>query len=165
MKTALKIATVLTWFNLLLWGYGLIKSLLAVFVTGAFPMLAIFVLLGSIPLNCYAALQLHKSIRHPSIKLSANTPIGIRFVGIVAQFFGFFLIIMGMFILLNTAQTLATLKEQFGKTNEMKDLLSINYLRQVGGIALFLGLCISVNVVLNFRLLRWYYLVKQSDVS
>lgn len=164
MKTALKIATILTWFNLLLWGYALIKSLLAVFVTGAFPMLAIFVLLGSIPLNCYAALQLHKSIRHPSIKLSANTPIGIRFVGIVAQFFGFFLIIMGLFILLNTAQTLAALKEQFGKTDEMKEMLNINYLRQIGGIALFLGLCISVNVVLNFRLLRWYYLVKQSDV-
>lgn len=95
MKLTLKAATVLTWFNLIIWGYFLFNGLLGVLSVGALPILIMIVLLSAIPLNAYAALQLHKSIRHPEIKLSSSTPTGIRFVGIVAFLFAFLLILAG----------------------------------------------------------------------
>lgn len=163
MKTSLKIATVLTWFNLLWWGLNLISGLPRAFALGM-PMLAVFVILASIPLNCYAALQLHKSIRHPSVKLSSQVPVGIRFVGIAAQFCGFAFIVIGLLVLLYTAEILATSKDPGVAAESLKGFLTPRGLRFLGGFCLFLGLCIEVNVVLNFRLLRWYYLVRQSDV-
>jgi hypothetical protein len=129
-------------------------------------MLALLVLLASIPLNAYASLQLHKSIRHPSVKLNAQTPIGIRFVGLAAQFLGLIMTIVGIVLLLNATRIAAMPKDQVAGTAEMRAVLSsVRGIRFVGGFFLFLGLCVSVNVILNLRLLRWYYLVKQSDVS
>lgn len=43
--------------------------------------------------------------------------------------------------------------------------MTLANLRKIGIGMLVLGLCVGVNVVLNLRLLRWYYLVRQSDVS
>jgi hypothetical protein len=167
MKIALKVATVLSWFNLVWWTLNIVSSLSSVTAFGApMLMLALLVLLASIPLNAYASLQLHKSIRRPSVKLNAQTPIGIRFVGLAAQFLGVIMTIVGIVLLLNATKIAAMPKDQVAGTAEMRALLSsVRGIRFVGGFFLFLGLCVSVNVVLNFRLLRWYYLVKQSDVS
>ncbi|HEY4290181.1 MAG TPA: hypothetical protein VGN00_23935 [Puia sp.] len=164
MKTTLKIASVLTWFNLIWWGLNLITSLPGAFAMGV-PMLAFIVVLASIPLNCYAALQLHKSIRHPSVRLSSQVPIGIRFVGLAAEFCGFILIILGFFFLMYTAQLLTIAKDPAVRSEGIKEFLNPRGIRLLGGFLLFLGLCISANVILNFRLLRWYYLVRQSDAD
>jgi len=167
MKIILKIASVLSWFNLVWWTLNIVSSLTSIFSLGA-PMLAMAVLalLASIPLNSYASLQLHKSIRHSSVKLNAQTPVGIRFVGLAAQFCGAIMIIIGILSLLNAATIATVSKDQLVGSDEMKSLLSnARGIRFIGGFLLFMGLCVSVNVTLNLRLLRWYYLVKQSDVS
>jgi hypothetical protein len=122
------------------------------------------VLVASIPLQSYAALQLHKSIRRPEIKLSHNTPVGIRFVGVVALLFGFLFLLSGMAMAKNAPEMLSALREQpFMK--EMYAGITVEMLRRYGILAAVLGLITIVNVILNMRLLRWYYLVHQSDAS
>jgi hypothetical protein len=164
MKTSLKVASVLTWFNLIWWGLNLVSSLPRAFAIGV-PMLVFVVVLASIPLNCYAAIQLHKSIRHPSVKLGSQVPVGIRFVGMVAQFCGLGLTLVGLIFLLYTAQLLAIVKDPGVNTEGIQEFLNPRGIRFIGGFFLFLGLCIVANVILNFRLLRWYYLVRQSDAD
>jgi hypothetical protein len=164
MKISLKVARVLTWFNLIWWGLNLITSLPRALEAGL-PMLVFVVVLASIPLNCYASLQLHKSIRHPSVKLGSQVPTGIRFVGLAAQFCGIGLILVGFFFFLYTAQLLAIVKDPAVSTEGIKEFLNPRGIKFLGGFLLFLGLCIVTNVILNFRLLRWYYLVKQSDAD
>jgi len=164
MKISLKVASVLTWFNLLWWGLNLITSLPRAFATGL-PMLLFVVVLASIPLNCYAALQLHKSIRRPSVKLGSQVPVGIRFVGMAAQLCGIGLVLLGFFFLLYTTQLLAIIKDPGVRTEGIQEFLNPRGIRLIGGFFLFLGLCVVTNVILNFRLLRWYYLVRQSDAD
>src|ERR1700760_4929347 len=101
MKTSLRLATILTWFNLLLWGPIVLLLALAALVTHYIPILIVPVLFSSIPLNCYAALQLQKSIRRPVIRLSSQTPTGIRFVGFVALFFAINFVMDGFSIVGN----------------------------------------------------------------
>jgi hypothetical protein len=166
MKTSLKIASVLTWFNLVLWGGFIAYYLLLSIALGAFPLVGLFVVLSAIPLNCYAALQLQKSVRNPAIKLSSQVPTGIRFVGLAALFFGMLFILCGTAILQNTGMFMDMFRKQMEDYKDAKMTIpSIGYVKRTAIGILFLGLCIVVNVVLNFRLLRWYYLVRQSDVS
>lgn len=162
MKTALKVASILSWFNLIWWGVNLISTLPNVGKMGSFMIVAI-VVIASIPLNAYASLQLHKSIRHPSVKLNSQTPVGIRFVGLVAEIIGILLLLAGIVVLLNPQQILTAIKgsqdqafaDQLGTTKAVK---------LIGGLFAVLGLSVCVSVILNFRLLRWYYLVNQSDI-
>ncbi len=164
MKTILKAATVLTWFNLLLWGSLIVLLLLFALAMGAMPVVVILVLLSAVPLNCYAALQLQKSIRHPAIKLSTQTPTGIRFVGFIALFFALSFVTNGIAIMSKAKESVEIFKQQMIQVKGADlSFMTTGYFQCVGALALFLGLCIGVNVVLNFRLLRWYYLVRQSD--
>ncbi|HEY4337283.1 MAG TPA: hypothetical protein VGM89_15335 [Puia sp.] len=164
MKRSLKIASVLSWINLLFWGLNLISAILSS-VAGFNPLILVsLVLLASIPLHSYAALQLHKSIRKPEIKLSHQTPAGIRFVGLVAMLFGFFFVLGGLLMARNGAEMLNTLREQ-GFMKEMYAQMTAGMIRQWGIAMLLLGGMVIVNVILNLRLLRWYYLVHQSDAS
>ena len=169
MKKVLTIATVLTWFNLIVWGIFIAGSLLSSVVLGVYGLVSAF-FICAIPLNCYAALKLHKSIRHPNIKLSHQTPVGIRFVGFVALFFGIMFITNAIAILQSPSVALEFSKELTQATPTHiqgmdKTALTVAQVRMVGGTVLFMGLAVVVNVVLNMRLLRWYYLVHQSDAS
>jgi len=162
MKTVLKIAAVLSWINLIVWGLFVVILVLSAlsFHSMAFVIFAFF--LSAIVLHNYAALQLQKSIRNPAIKLSNHTPTGLRFVGFIALFLGVCYLANG-FALLQDPQ--GWLKSMQTQAPEFFKTLSVSAIREGGAIALVLGLCIAVNVLLNFRLLRWYYLVKQSDIS
>jgi hypothetical protein len=175
MKTALKTASVLTWFNIIFW--GLIVGLLLLSSLSSFNplVLAGTVLMSAVPLNCYAALKLHASIRRPALPLSHQTPVGIRFVGFIALFFGISWIADGVVLLKNGREIqeaindqiaeVSKLLQQFPQFSQFKNV-SESHLAHVSGVlSLFLGLCVVVNVVLNLRLLRWYYLVGKSDVS
>ena len=70
MKTILRIASVLTWFNIVFWGMIVAFGLLGAFLLGQMAYVVGLVLLSAIPLNCYAALKLHTSIRYPNVPLS-----------------------------------------------------------------------------------------------
>ena len=73
MKTILRVASVLTWFNIIVWGMIVAFGLLGVLLLGQLPYVGGFVLLSAIPLNCYAALKLHTSVRYPNVPLSHQT--------------------------------------------------------------------------------------------
>jgi hypothetical protein len=171
MRTTLKAATILSWFNLIFW--GLINGLLLLGALSAMnmPGLLIAVLMSAIPLNCYAALKLHKSIRNPLIPLNQQTPMGIRFVGFIALFFGVNSIGDGFALIRDPREFLDLLKDFYTKQApeiaQMPAFKSIGLadMRTAGVICLILGLCMAVNVVLNLRLLRWYLLLRKNDVS
>ena|ERR1700744_3312692 len=171
MKTTLKIASVLTWFNLVFWGLITGVMLLAVLSSLYIPFLIVPVLMSAIPLNCYASLSLHRSIRRPNLPLSSQAPVGIRFVGFIALFFGISGFFSGLEIVGSAKDVLVSVREQFAQMKDMPQVqeqyknLNVTDVRNMGISALILGAFIVVNVVLNLRLLRWYYLVKKSDVS
>jgi hypothetical protein len=166
MKTVLKIATILTWFNLVFWGLLIALLALAALAVHAAPMIVALILISAIPLNCYASLQLQKSIRQPAIRLSSQTPTGIRLVGFVALFFAISFVVNGATLVGNAGTAVKLFKEEMAqlKGADLSSITATN-IRRGAGAVIFLGLCIGVNVILNLRLLRWYYLVRQSDVS
>lgn len=163
MKKILKVASVLTWFNLIFWGFITLCLLLAATAMGPVVLVGA-VLLTAIPLNCYAALQLHKSIRRPAIKLNHQTPVGIRFIGFIALFFGLTTVMEQLGNLQNPGKMLQVVKESFSGMKGL-ETVTVDTVRIISVVGLFLGAAVVVNVILNFRLLRWYYLVHQSDAS
>lgn len=163
MKKTLQVASVLTWFNLIFWGFITACLLLAATAIGPVALVG-GVLLSAIPLNCYAALQLHKSIRRPAVKLSHQTPVGIRFIGFVSLFFGLSTVMGELGNLQNPGKMLEVMRESFSGMKGLEEL-NVNTVRLLSGAGLILGLAVIVNVILNLRLLRWYYLVHQSDAS
>ncbi|GGB04897.1 hypothetical protein [Puia dinghuensis] len=166
MKTTLRFASILSWFNIIVWGFFAALMLLGSLAVGYIPLMIFAVLFCAIPLNCYAALQLHKSIRRPNIKLSSQTPVGIRFVGFVALFFGIMTITNSIGNIRNPKEMLELSKEAFSQVKWLNmSTATVSSMRTGGIIGLLLGLAVIVNVVLNLRLLRWYYLVHQSDAS
>jgi hypothetical protein len=165
MKNTLKIANILSWFNLFFWGVPLLINLLKALTSFNPVVLGALVLFASIPLHSYAALQLHKSIRKPEVKLSHNTPAGIRFVGMIALFFGIIFLLYGIALLRNAPELLSLFKEQMPDYKEFDSMMTVPNLRRIGAVVLVLGFVTIINVILNLRLLRWYYLVRQSDVS
>jgi hypothetical protein len=168
MKTAQIIGRILAWINLICWSILLIGPLLSSFAALDLKYIVSMVLFASIPLQSYAALQLQKSIRHPEIKLSQQTPVGIRFVGLVALFVGFLVILSGVAVMApEVAQRmLPQLKDQMaGLRQGDTSMITPGFVQGVGGFLLCMGLMAIVSVLIHLRLLRWYFLVKQSDVS
>ena len=170
MRTALKIASVLTWFNLIFWGLVVGFGLLAALAVGQMPLLAGIVLLTAIPLNCFAALRLHRSIRHSSIPLPHQTPVGIRFVGLMALFFGLTDVFTGVSILTHPGKMMDSIKDMVAQVPQEQRayytaMAKTTFVEVMGAATALLGLLVVINVILNLRLLRWYYLVHRSDVS
>lgn len=163
MKTVLKISLALSWFNLVVWGFIVFFATLLSFAMGNMLFLAVTFLTAATILHSYASLKLHKSIRHSNIPLSDQTPAGIRFVGFVALFVGVMYIGNGVAILQTPADFA---KIDLSKLPAEYRNVDLGRLVSVSGIfCVIIGFCTVVNVLLNIRLLRWYYLVKQSDIS
>src|SRR5215469_1576787 len=124
MKGALKVANVLSWFSLIFFGINVVTGLLLALASVNGLTLVFVVIAASIPLQSYAALQLHKSIRRPEVKLSHQTPAGIRFVGLIALFLGFIFVLVGSFMvgkatdLLDMIQKNELLKQVYSGVNE-----------------------------------------------
>jgi hypothetical protein len=163
MKALLTIASILTWFNLVFWGALLAFGVLICLVSMQLPLLASAVLMSAIPLNCYAALRLHSSIRHPNIPLSRQTPTGIRFVGLMALFFGIMFIYSGISIIADPKTAIEAFQQTLSQmpasqAHAVSRLGMSDLVRFVAVVSLVLGSLVAVNVILNLRLLRWYYL-------
>jgi hypothetical protein len=159
MRNILRISSILSWVNLVFWGLISLIGLLSGFSSGSFVLILWFFLQSSIVLHSYAAIQLHTSIRRPVIPLSAQTPSGIRFVGFVALFFGVAYLAYGVALLRSAKEILQTIQSSMPQFKDIKEA----DLRAGGVIALLLGLSIAVNVILNFRLLRRYYLSRDNE--
>ncbi len=156
MRTILKISGVLSWFNLVVWGIGTCVALLLALAAQSFAFLVIPFLLSVIVLHSYAAIQLHKSIRNPARPLSNQTPVGIRFIGMIALFFGITCFINGIAMLQDPREVLRMIQSSLPQAKDFP----ASYIRGEGVFALLCGLSICFNVILNFRLLRWYHFMK-----
>lgn len=171
MKIVLKIAAVLTWFNIVFWGLVVIVAALGILARADPMSIILLVLLSSIPLNSFAAIRLHSSIRYPQIPLSHQTPVGIRFVGFIALFVGITMLFTGMAMVNDPKMVASGLAEQmeqypvYYQQSPWLKTLPYQFWSWFGGCLLALGLFIALNVILNLRLLRWYYLVRKSDAS
>ncbi|MHA4808784.1 hypothetical protein ACX0G9_11790 [Flavitalea flava] len=173
MRKIAKIAAVLTWFNLVVWGLLLTFGILFALALHSFPVLVLLFLLSSILLHNYAALQLQRSLKNPDRPLGNQTPSGIRFVGFVALFFGVSFVANGLGTLLNAGDILLQVKEAM--TGMQKQLpagtkgftinYTINYIYAMGSWVILLGLAIALNVFFNFRLLRWYFLARGNGIQ
>jgi len=156
MKTASKISAILSWINIIVWGLVVLEALLIGLASGTFLFLVVAFFLSAIILHSYAALQLRKSIRNPSIPLGSQTPAGIRYIGFVALLFGATCLANALTILQNPGEYLKFMQSQMAQFKEM----NVGYIRKIGTLALLLGLSIVANVFINFRLLRWYQVTK-----
>jgi hypothetical protein len=166
MKVAQIIGRILAWINLICWGIPIVSFLLGTLVSFNMKLVVPAVLLASIPLHSYAALQLQKSLRHPDIKLNQQTPVGIRFVGLIALFIGILMVFISAGGLGIAKELLPKLKDQMAEFGQGDmSALTVGDLRELLVFYLFLGLAVVASVLLHLRLLRWYFLVKKSDVS
>src|ERR1700748_3049830 len=112
MKNELKVATFLSWFNMIVWGLVAVLGILGVILSGNLSYLVITFLTGVTVLHSYASLQLQKSIKNPAVPLSNQTPIGIRFMGFIALFFGVLYIGDGIGLLQSTPDMVKLLQPQ-----------------------------------------------------
>ena len=166
MKKLQIIGRALAWFNLIFWGIPIVSFLLGVLASVDLQFLVPVVLLAAVPLHSFAALQLQRSLRHPQIKLSQQTPAGIRFVGTIALFIGILLAFTGAAAMGVAKEMLPQFKEKMGQFKQWDmSAMTVGDLRAIAALYLLLGLAVVANVMIHLRLLRWYYLVKQSDVS
>ena len=152
------ISTILSWINLVFWSFICLGMLLGTAVGGAAFLIGAF-FFSAIPLHSYAALQLHKSLRNPAVPLKRQTITGLRLMGFVTLFFGVMFLANSFAALRNTKEVLEmerSLWPGFKDFNERS-------VRTGGVFALLLGLSVTVNVFLNFRLLRWYYMSKEDQ--
>ena len=156
MRKLVTISTILSWINLVFWGFACLFILLMTSAFGITMLIAAF-FMSAIPLHSYAALQLHKSLRNTAVPLKRQTITGLRLMGFVALFFGVTTLANGIAILQNTREVLQMEKSM---VPEFSKRLTENVMRMSGVLGLLLGLSLTVNVFLSFRLLRRYYLSK-----
>ncbi|HEY4209477.1 MAG TPA: hypothetical protein VGM31_21780 [Puia sp.] len=163
MNKILKVATVLTWFNIIFWSFVCLIFLLGILTTGATALLIVLVFFSAIVLHSYACFQLQKTLRHPSIPLKNQTSTGIRFIGFVALFLGLMMVIQGIGTMTNASAVLKQWQDLVKEMQASKEMVitpTQSRVRVIGFCSLLVGLFVAVNVNLNFRLLRWYYYLR-----
>lgn len=153
MKRAIKVTNVLSWINLIVGGLLVIGGLFSMMMTpNASLVLVSVVLTGSIVLHSYATLQLRKSILHPEVPLSKQTPIGIRFIGFMALFFGIMNIGNAWMIIQNAGEVIKQIELPF----KPEGINMVSMLRAVGIFSFLFSIGIVINVMMSIRLLKWY---------
>lgn len=152
MKKFTTITGILSWINLIIGGlitlFGLIQALMGGGIVAVLQLL----LIGSVVLHSYAALQLRKSIVYPDVPLDSKTPTGIRFIGFLALMLGVGCVFQGVQVIGNTKELI----DQVELPEMPKEINVEQMFRGVGYFVLVFGLSVAVNVLLNISLLRWY---------
>jgi len=153
MQKIVRISTVLSWINLII---GSVIVLAGLLMLGASPnalgVLMAVVLTSSIVLHSYATMQLLKCIKQPDRPLGRHTPAGIRFMGYAAIFFAVINSTNAVMLLQNSKAFIDQIKMP-----EQAKMINMNSLvHGVGIFILLMGISILFNVILSFRLLRWY---------
>lgn len=153
MKNLLRVSAILSWFNLLVSGLFMALALLAgSFMVGFGNVLVIVVLMGSITLHSYAALQLRRSLLYPSVPLGRQTGTGIRFMGYIALFLAFMYGSSAFYMLQHSQEFI----KQVELPAEYKNLNLSGTFKKTGIFMLIFSISVLVNVILNFRLYRLY---------
>lgn len=152
MKKFTNITGVLSWINLIIGGlitlFGLIQALMG----GGIVAILQLLLIGSVVLHSYAALQLRKSIVNPEFPLDSKTPTGIRFIGFLALMLGVGCVFQGVQVIGNTKELI----DQVELPEMPKEINVEKMFRGVGYFVLVFGLSVAINVLLNISMLKWY---------
>ena len=161
MKKAIAVSNILSWINLVISGGLVLLALLSMlaYPGGGVQFLISAVLIGCTTLHSYAAIQLRKSIINPNIPLNKQTPVGIRVMGYMALFFSIMMFSQSVYMLQNTQDLLKQV--QFPK--EMKNVDVKGLVRGVGFFILIFSFSVILNVIMNFRFLRWYVISRDND--
>jgi hypothetical protein len=159
MKKALAVSNILSWVNLIISGVIVLCALLTFLVHPALPVLFVVILMGSVGLHSYAALQLRKSILNPSLPLSRQTPTGIRLMGYMSLFFAIMSFSNGIYMFQETKK----LVDQIQVPEQMKNFNMIAFVHGIAAFMLVFSLSIIMNVILNIRLLKWYMMAQQAN--
>jgi hypothetical protein len=154
MKILLNISAVLSWFN------GVIASLLVLFglimvvLVSADPTTLISLLLvSSVILHSYAALQLRKTLAKPEILLSRQTPTGIRFIGLAALLYA---MINGSYSIMMIQHSSEFIK-QFKNLPGAQNMSATSVFPIAVALSILFSATVATNVILNLRLLgKWY---------
>jgi hypothetical protein len=153
MKKLLTLTAILSWINILVGALLVLCGLIGLAASPEiFVALILVVLAGGIILHSYAALQLRRSIIYPSIPLSRQTPSGIRIMGFMALFFA----VMSFGNAIVILQQAPELAKQMKLPPQAKNLNVVPILRGSAIFTLLVSISILANVVLNFRLMKWY---------
>lgn len=153
MKRAIKVSNILSWINVIIGGILVIGGLFSMMMApNASLVLVSVVLTGSIVLHSYATLQLRKSILHPEVPLSKQTPIGIRFIGFMALFFAIMNIGNAWVIIQNASEVIKQIELPF----KPEGINMVAMLRATGIFSFLFSIGIVINVMLSIRLLKWY---------
>ncbi len=152
MKKFTTITGILSWINLIVGGlitlFGLIQALMG----GGIVAILQLLLIGSVVLHSYAALQLRKSIINPEFPLDSKTPTGIRFIGFLALMLGVGCVFQGVQVIGNTKELIDQVE-----LPEMPKKINVEQMfRGVGYFVLVFGLSVAINVLLNISMLKWY---------
>jgi hypothetical protein len=162
MKKLLKLSVILSWVNLiagsLLTLGGLISML---FVSSIINVLLSVILPGAVILHSYATLQLRKNILNPNISINRQTSTGIRLMGFMALFFAM-MNTNNAIIILQNVQAAA---KQIKLPVQAKDMNVAAVLRATSIFTLVISASILANVVLSFRLLKWYLFYKNNETK
>jgi hypothetical protein len=156
MKKALAVSNILSWINLIISGGIVLCLLVTFFVYPAITVLLSVILIGSISLHSYAALQLRKSILYPAIPLSKQTPTGIRLMGYIALFFAVMSFTNGIYMLQQTKDLLS----QMQVPDQLKKINFTAIIRAFGVFFMIFSLGITLNVILNIRFLKGYLMMQ-----
>ena len=152
MKKFTTITGILSWINLIIGGlitlFGLIQALMGGGIVAVLQLL----LIGSVVLHSYAALQLRKSIVYPDVPLDSKTPTGIRFIGFLALMLGVGCVFQGVQVIGNTKELI----DQVELPEMPKEINVEQMFRGVGYFVLVFGLSVAINVLLNISMLKWY---------
>jgi len=155
MKKLLKTSLILSWVNLLSGCLLILGGIMAFLLTpDIFTIILAIFLPGAVILHSYATIQLRRSIINPGSPLNRQTPVGIRLMGFMALFFGIMSISNAILILQHTKETAKLIKLPV----QAKNMDIIPILRASGIFTLVVGISIVANIVLSFRLLKWYLL-------
>ena len=161
MRRQVTISSILSWINLVFWGLACIFLLLATAGGGIlFLIMAFF--MSAIPLHSYAAIQFHKHLKNPAVPLKRQTLSGLRFMGFVVIFFGITMLINSVAALQNTKELLKAEQEMMSRMPQAQNMTE-GTIRAAGVLGILLGLSLLANVILNTRLLRWYYVSKEQE--
>jgi hypothetical protein len=160
MKKILKFSNVLSWINLVAGSLLVLGGLFLLrYSPDGFTILVSVVLPGAVILHSYVAFQLRKSILNSAIPLTKQAPVGVRLMGFMALFFAI-ISISNAFIILQHAPEVS---KQIKLPVQSKDLDVVSILRGSGIFTLVISISIVTNVVLNFRLLKWYLFYKEKE--
>jgi hypothetical protein len=163
VKKIVQLSAILSWVNLIIGSVLVVSALFSgLLLIGLANAITPIVMWGSIILHSYAAIQLRKSIV-TSIPLNRQTGIGIRFIGYIAMFIALLWAGSGILLIQHAKELAQQLAKQIQLPPEYKNMDMSQFSRGMGIFFLLLSLSVITNVMLNFRLLRWYYLSRQEE--